>query len=99
MTKRARRLAAEVVARQLIQDLHIVLRGAAAMDEFRTIKDPRLAEGFDFSYWADECEKVLRLPEQAPPSARRERLPVRCFRIALGEGEEVGQSQSSHTEL
>lgn len=55
----------EVASRQLIEDLHLVLRCAANMEEFRGIKDPRIAEGFDFAYWADECAKVLRLPAKA----------------------------------
>ncbi len=71
MTKQARRLAAEAVSRQLIEDLHLVLRCAARMEEFRTITDPRIAEGFDFSYWADECAKVLCLPTKVLPFARR----------------------------
>ena len=87
MTKRSRRLAPEVLSLQLIADLNLVLRCAAGMEEFRAITDPRVAEGFDFSYWADECEKVLGLPLQEQPLAHRERLSARPFRIVSGERE------------
>jgi len=81
MTERVR-LALDVASRQLIEDLHLVLRCAASMAEFKTITDPHIAEGFDFSYWADECEKVLCYPAKVQPFASRVRLSPNPDRVA-----------------
>lgn len=45
----------------LITNLHTFLRWASTLDKYVTVSDPTVADGLDFTFWADECAKHLGL--------------------------------------
>ena len=46
-------------AKQLITDLHAILRWMDVMEIREYIIDPSVHDGADFTFWADECAKNL----------------------------------------
>lgn len=51
----------EGASERLIADLQQFLRWASTLDEYVTVSDPAVADGLDFTFWADECAKHLGL--------------------------------------
>jgi len=48
-------------AKQLIKDMHDILRWMDVMEIRDFVVDPVLHDGADFTFWADECAKNLGL--------------------------------------